>query len=93
MVQKNKSHRTPLPDDAKVTYTRLFTRIFQIVISIGVAITYGRDLHANTQNHQSADGRWVFAEVVAGFSIILALVYMLPFVRSYKTFYLDGVVL
>ncbi|PUU74370.1 hypothetical protein B9Z19DRAFT_455965 [Tuber borchii] len=92
MVQKNKSHRTPLPDTAKVTYSRLFIRIFQILISVGVAGTYGRDLHSNTQNHQSADSRWIFAEVVAGISIILAFVYMLPFVRSFRTFYLDGVV-
>ncbi|PWW74124.1 hypothetical protein C7212DRAFT_215497 [Tuber magnatum] len=92
MVQKNKSHRTPLPDPAIITIPRLVTRILQILIALAASGIYGRDLQFATKNDQRADSRWVFAEVVVGISILLAIAYVLPFVRSFKTFYLDGVV-
>ncbi|KAG0633921.1 hypothetical protein HOY80DRAFT_1012744 [Tuber brumale] len=92
MVQKNKSHRTPLPDSRKITIPRLILRILQILISLAASGIYGRDLQSATRKGERADPRWVFAEVVVGVSIVLAIVYLLPFVRSFRMFYLDGIV-
>jgi len=49
-------------------YATLWTLPF--IFSIVVAALYGVDLHNSTQAHAPANSRWVYAEVVAGFSIL-----------------------
>ncbi|GAB7346462.1 hypothetical protein MBLNU457_5154t1 [Dothideomycetes sp. NU457] len=58
-------------------------RFFQFVLAITVAALYGVDLHAAQEAHVGADGKWVFAEVVAGLSAVSCLLYGIPFLKSY----------
>ena len=62
-------------------------------MSLVIAGLYGKDLRRATQHDEKADSRWVFAEVVAGLSVIVAGVYLVPIVKSYRTFFVDGVLL
>lgn len=62
---------------------RAILRFFQFVLAITVAGLYGVDLHAASKAHVGADGKWVFAEVIAGLSAATCLVYGIPFLKSY----------
>jgi hypothetical protein len=69
---------------------RIFLRFFQFVLALTVAGLYGVDL----QRAPYADGKWVYAEVVAGLSAVTIVVYAgLFFVRSEKLFPWDWVLL
>jgi hypothetical protein len=69
---------------------RLVLRFFQFVLALTVAGLYGVDL----QRANYADGKWVFAEVVAGLSAVTILIYAgLFFVRSAKFFPWDWILL
>ena len=72
---------------------RLTLRFFQFLFAIVVAALYGVDLHHAAQAHAGADGKWVFAELVAGLSCVTCLVYGVPFVKSYWGFGWDWVLL
>lgn len=50
-------------------------RLLQFVLAITVAGLYGVDLHAASKAHAYTDGRWVYAEVVAGLSAVSVFVY------------------
>ena len=62
---------------------RAIIRFFQFVLAITVAGLYGVDLHAAQKAHVGADGKWVFAEVVAGLAAFTCIVYAIPFIKSY----------
>ncbi|TKA51530.1 hypothetical protein B0A49_11072 [Cryomyces minteri] len=68
---------------------RLFLRFFQFVLALTVAGLYGVDLHRAHQVGVYYDGKWMFAEVMAGASAITCLVYFLPFIKSYWFFAWD----
>ncbi|KAL1310544.1 hypothetical protein AAFC00_000824 [Neodothiora populina] len=59
------------------SFLRLILRFFQFVLAITVAGLYGVDLHAATKAHAYTDGKWVFAEVVAGLSAVWVFVYII----------------
>jgi len=62
---------------------RTILRFFQFVLALTVAGLYGVDLHAAQKAHVGADGKWVFAEVVAGLSAVSCILYGIPFLKSY----------
>ncbi|KJX98181.1 hypothetical protein TI39_contig429g00011 [Zymoseptoria brevis] len=67
---------------------RLVLRFFQFVLALTVAGLYGVDL----QRADHADGKWVFAEVVAGLSAVTILLYAgLFFIPSQKLFPWDWI--
>ncbi|KAK3722939.1 hypothetical protein LTR37_002084 [Vermiconidia calcicola] len=68
---------------------RIVLRFLQFILAITVAGLYGVDLHGASKNNGGADGRWVFAEVVAVLSIITVIVYAMPFIKSYWGFAWD----
>ncbi|KAK5111390.1 hypothetical protein LTR85_012164 [Meristemomyces frigidus] len=70
---------------------RLILRFLQFVLAITVAALYGIDLHHASQAHAYTDGKWVFAEVVAGLAAVTVLVYGVPFFKSYWAFGWDWV--
>ncbi|KAK6441215.1 hypothetical protein LTR95_002544 [Oleoguttula sp. CCFEE 5521] len=70
---------------------RLILRFFQFIFAITVAGLYGVDLHAAKQAGAYTDGKWVFAEVLAGLSAVTVLVYGIPFFKSYWAFGWDWV--
>ena len=72
---------------------RLVLRFFQFILAIVVAALYGIDLHHAHQAHAYTDGKWVFAEIVAGLAAVTTLVYGIPFVKSYWAFGWDWVLL
>ncbi len=72
---------------------RLILRFCQFVIAITVAGLYGVDLHHAAQAHAGANGKWVYAEVVAGLSAFIVILYAIPFIKSYKFFYVDWLIL
>lgn len=72
---------------------RLVLRFLQFVLAITVAALYGIDLHHASKAHAYTDGKWVFAEIVAGMAAVTVLVYGLPFFKSYWAFGWDWVVL
>jgi hypothetical protein len=72
---------------------RLVLRFFQFIFAITVAGLYGVDLHAANKEHAYTDGKWVFAEVLAGMSAITVLIYAIPFIKSYWAFGWDWVLL
>jgi len=57
---------------------RLTARILQFVLALTVAGLYGVDLQNAQKAHVYADSKWVYAEVVAGISAVMAAVYMIP---------------
>lgn len=85
---------------------RLVLRFFQFVLALTVAGLYGTvsypyqlplrtsDTMQDLQKADYADGKWVYAEVVAGLSAVTCLVYAgLFFVPSEKFFAWDWVLL
>lgn len=72
---------------------RLVLRFFQFVLAITVAGLYGVDLHRARQMDAYTDGKWVYAEVVAGLSAVTVLIYAVPFFKSYWAFFWDWVLL
>lgn len=72
---------------------RIFIRFCQFVLAITVAGLYGVDLHAAHDAGTYIDGKWVFAEVVAGLSAVTCLVYFLPFFKSFWAFAWDWILL
>ncbi|PSK58634.1 hypothetical protein B9Z65_6649 [Elsinoe australis] len=65
---------------------RFVLRFFQFVLAITVAGLYGVDLGAARKAGVGADGKWVFAEVVAVMAAVTTLVYAIPFVKSFWFF-------
>lgn len=70
---------------------RLTIRLFQFILALVVAGLYGVDLHHAHQAHAYTDGKWVFAETVAGLSAITCLLYGFPFFKSYWAFGWDWI--
>lgn len=66
---------------------RLVLRFLQFIFAITVAGLYGVDLAHATKEGAGADGKWVYAEVVAGMSAITCLVYGLCFFMPSETFF------
>lgn len=72
---------------------RLVLRFFQFVLAITVAGLYGVDLHHAKEAGAYTDGKWAFAEVVAGLAAVTVLIYAIPFFKSYWAFGWDWVLL
>lgn len=70
---------------------RIVLRFIQFVLAITVAGLYGVDLKNASDAGSYIDGKWVFAEVVAGLSAFTCLVYAIPFIKSYLGFGWDFV--
>jgi hypothetical protein len=68
-------------------------RFFQFVMAITVCGLYGVDLNNARKAGKYADGKWVFAEITAGIAGITALAFMIPFLKTYRLFPWDAVVL
>lgn len=54
-------------------------RFFQLIMALVVSGLYGVDLNRARKAGKYTDGKWVYAEVVAGLSAFTALLYMIPF--------------
>ena len=54
-------------------------RFLQFVLALTVAGLYGVDLHHAHQKDAYTDGKWVYAEVVAGAASITVIVYTVLF--------------
>ena len=61
-------------------------RFSQLVLALTVCGLYGTDLNAARKVHAYADGKWVYAVVVASLSAVTAVIYMVPRVKSYMAF-------
>ena len=72
-------------------FIRLVLRFFQFVLAITVAGLYGVDLHRAREMGAYTDGKWVYAEVVAGLSAVTVLIYGIPFFKSYWAFAWDWI--
>lgn len=72
---------------------RAILRFCQFVMAITVAALYGIDLQAAHNAGVYTDGRWVYAEVVAGLSAVTCLIYGIPFFKSYWAFGWDWILL
>nr|POF07216.1 hypothetical protein CFP56_31839 [Quercus suber] len=72
---------------------RALLRSVQFVLAIVVAALYGIDLHHAQKENAYTDGKWVYAEVVAGLSAVTCLVYAVPFIKSYWAFGWDWILL
>ena len=70
---------------------RLVLRFFQFVLAITVAGLYGVDLHRAREAGAYTDGKWVYAEVVAGLAAVTVLIYGIPFFKSYWAFAWDWI--
>ena len=68
-------------------------RFFQFVLALTVIGLYGTDLNEARKRHVYADGKWVYAEVVGVLAALTALVYMVPFIKSYMVFGWDTILL
>lgn len=64
-------------------------RFFQFVLGLTVIGLYGVDLNNARIAHVYADGKWVFAEVVGTLAALTALVFMIPFIKTYRVFPVD----
>ncbi|GAB7362889.1 hypothetical protein MBLNU230_g3191t1 [Neophaeotheca triangularis] len=70
---------------------RLVLRFLQFVFALTVAGLYGVDLHNANKVDAYTDGKWVFAEVVAGLAAVTVIVYAVPFIKSYWGFGWDWI--
>jgi len=61
---------------------------FQLILAITVCGLYGVDLRAAASQGKPPDSRWVFAEVVGGFSAFTALLYFIPFILRFAVFWM-----
>ncbi|KAI5817729.1 hypothetical protein BZA77DRAFT_309312 [Pyronema omphalodes] len=86
MVLKSTSNRTSPPGGVIGLTLRLLLRISQIIISIITAALYGKDIGSG--NHSSG---WIFAIIVSILSFLTASIYLLPILRSHKTFIWDAI--
>jgi uncharacterized integral membrane protein len=93
MVQKSLKHRTSPPGGMMGVILRITLRALQIIIALVIAGLYGKDLNDADKAGRNADPAWVFAEVVAGLSVITVVVYLLPFMRSFRFFFWDAILL
>lgn len=93
MVLKTKAHQSSRPGGLIGVILRTALRIIQMIIALVIAGIYGQDLRKAQSANEPADSRWVFAEVVAGLSIITAIVYLVPVIKSTKYFAWDAVLL
>ncbi|QIW94674.1 hypothetical protein AMS68_000192 [Peltaster fructicola] len=60
-------------------------------MALTVAGLYGVDLHNAKEAGVYADGKWVYAEVVAGLAAVTVIVYGIPFFKSYWVFWWDWI--
>lgn len=93
MVLKTKAHQSSRPGGLVGVILRTALRVIQMIIALVIAGIYGQDLRTAHSVGEPADSRWVFAEVVAGLSIITTIVYLVPMVRSAKFFAWDAALL
>lgn len=56
---------------------------FQFVLALTVAGLYGVDLDNARKAGKYTDGKWVYAEIVAGLSAVTAVLYMVPFILRF----------
>jgi len=91
MVHKSTVNRSSPPGGLVGVIIRTTFRLLQIIIALIIAGLYGRDLQTDSEHGDHADSRWVYAEVVAGFSLLTAAVYLLPFIQSFKFFFWDAI--
>jgi len=66
-------------------------RLLQILTALIIAGLYGRNLQEASKHDSPTDSRLVYAEVVAGFTLATAGVYLLPFIQSFKFFPWDAI--
>lgn len=89
MVRKIKEYRAAHQSGLLGAVGRTLLRLVLLIVALAVAGLYGENLRAATQAHIHADSRWVYAEVVAGLSVVTIVAYQLPFVPSYRLFLWD----
>lgn len=71
---------------------RLTVRFLQLVLALTVAGLYGVDLDNARKAHVYADGKWVYAEVVAALAAITAILFMaIPQIKSWFLWIWDAV--
>jgi hypothetical protein len=68
-------------------------RFFQFIFAITILALYGVDITNQRNANGHADGRWVYGLVVALLSAITALIFMVPFFKTYKAFGWDVLLL
>lgn len=93
MVLKTKAHQSLRPGGLFGIILRTALRAIQMIIALVIAGIYGQDLREAHSANEPADSRWLFAEVVAGLSIITTIVYLVPMIKSAKYFAWDSVLL
>lgn len=62
---------------------RAILRVIQLLLGLSILGVYGAELAYARAMDRPLDGRWVFAVVIAGLSILTSIVYMVPLFRSY----------
>ena len=72
---------------------QLCLRFCQFIMGITVIGLYGQELNAARIAHVYADGRWVYAVVVGTLAALTALIFMIPFLPSYRIFPWDIILL
>ncbi|KAI5361929.1 hypothetical protein Slin15195_G055790 [Septoria linicola] len=65
---------------------RIVLRFLQFVMALTVAGLYGVDLQRGRSAGVPADGKWVFAEVMAGMSAVTVLVYAATYALDFHHF-------
>ncbi|RSM00253.1 hypothetical protein CDV31_011874 [Fusarium ambrosium] len=71
--------------------SRALFRALQCLFALVVAILYGLDLQKATSNHIKADSKWIFAEFVAGISMIVCIIHLFFTATSCGWTVLDGI--
>ncbi|PGG95747.1 hypothetical protein AJ80_09918, partial [Polytolypa hystricis UAMH7299] len=74
----------------------VFTRILSIALRVGevafgavVAGIVGSYLHKFNSANEWPQARWIYTEVIAGISILLGLIWLIPFSGSFTTWPID----
>jgi hypothetical protein len=72
--------------------SRAITRTLQCIFAIVVAVLYGLDLQQATDNNAKAGSAWIYAEFVAGVSMIICIAHLFLTTAVWYWGVLDGFV-
>ncbi|KAF8476195.1 hypothetical protein BDZ91DRAFT_210124 [Kalaharituber pfeilii] len=88
MVEKsgeNRSHRAGLPS----LIGRSLWRILQATSAIATIVIWGGDVHAAQKAGRGIHSDWIFSLVISCMSLVVALVWLMPFIKSHRLFFVD----
>ncbi|KAF8460293.1 hypothetical protein BDZ91DRAFT_766412 [Kalaharituber pfeilii] len=88
MVKKsgeNRSHRAGLPSLIGQT----LWRTLQCTCAIATIVIWGGDVHTAQKAGHGIHSDWIFSLVISCMSLVVALIWLVPFIKPHRLFFVD----